>query len=257
MIETRNEPRRGAATRRGDSRPARRRAQLPRVAAGGGAAHVDEQPGPGRGREARGADRLRRIGEGGAQLGVLRRDRGDPAALEGDRDAARAVGQAGGGLPDPRGRAASLDRQLPPRASLGHRRRVPAPRGSGADHVRSDDGRFVDLHRQPGHSPGHLRDLGRVRPAELRGEPRGHADRDGRSRRHGGGATAGGDDERRGLPGGRGRALAHRAPPGDALPRPRGRHSRGRHRSRRWRRGTPGRRCRSPWRPMPWTSSSA
>ena len=29
----------------------------------------------------------------------------------------------------------------------------------GPDHVRPNDGRFVDLHRQPGHRAGHVRDF--------------------------------------------------------------------------------------------------
>jgi hypothetical protein len=31
----------------------------------------------------------------------------------------------------------------------------------GPDHVRPDDRRLVDLHRHPGHPPGHVRDPGR------------------------------------------------------------------------------------------------
>ena len=44
-------------------------------------------------------------------------------------------------------------------------RRLEAAR---ADDVRADDRRLVDLHRQPGDRPGHLRVLRRDRPAALR-----------------------------------------------------------------------------------------
>ena len=35
-------------------------------------------------------------------------------------------------------------------------RRVQSPRADGTDDVRPDDGRFVDLHRQPGDRAGHV-----------------------------------------------------------------------------------------------------
>ncbi len=38
---------------------------------------------------------------------------------------------------------------------------------SGPDHVRADDRRLVDLHRHPGHPPGHLPDLRRRGPEAL------------------------------------------------------------------------------------------
>jgi hypothetical protein len=40
-------------------------------------------------------------------------------------------------------------------------------RPQGPDDVRPDDGRLVDLHRQPGHRAGHLRDLRRNGPPAL------------------------------------------------------------------------------------------
>jgi len=39
-----------------------------------------------------------------------------------------------------------------------------------ADDVRPDDGRIVDLYRQPGHRPGHLRDFRRGRKAHYGGD---------------------------------------------------------------------------------------
>jgi urocanate hydratase len=43
----------------------------------------------------------------------------------------------------------------------------------GPDDVRPDDGRLVDLHRQPGHRAGHLRNLRRARPPALRRQLKG------------------------------------------------------------------------------------
>ena len=124
------------------------------------------------------------------------------------RDAARAERKAGRRLPHARRSAARPDRQLAPRAALGDLGRVPPPRSARPDHVRPDDGRLVDLHRHPGHPPGHLRDVRRVRPPALRRHARRTARRDRRARRHGRRAAARGDDERRRLSGGRGRSRA-------------------------------------------------
>src|SRR4029077_7168146 len=67
---------------------------LQRVAAGSGAADVDEQSGPGSGGEAAGADCLRRDGARGAELGMLPRHREVAARVGRGRDAAGAIGQA-------------------------------------------------------------------------------------------------------------------------------------------------------------------
>lgn len=45
---------------------------------------------------------------------------------------------------------------------------------AGPHHVRPDDGRFVDLHRHPGHPAGHLRDLRGRGEQEVRRHPGGH-----------------------------------------------------------------------------------
>ena len=95
-------------------------------------------------------------------------------------------------------------------------RRLEAAR---ADDVRADDRRLVDLHRQPGDRPGHLRVLRGDRPPALRRLARGddHAHR--RARRDGRRPAAGGDDERRRRALHRGRPRADRAPARDPLPR--------------------------------------
>ncbi len=92
-----------------------------------------------------------------------------------------------------------------------------------ADDVRPDDRRLVDLHRQPGHRPGHLRMLRRDRPPSLRRLARRHDHADRRPRRHGRRPAAGGDDERRGRALHRGRSGADPAPARDPLPRRAGR----------------------------------
>ena len=88
------------------------------------------------------------------------------------RDAAGAVGQAGRRVPDARRRAARADRQFQPRAALGDLGALQRARSQGPDDVRPDDRGLVDLHRQPGHRAGHLRDLRRGGPPALRRRPR-------------------------------------------------------------------------------------
>src|SRR6266852_1718506 len=64
---------------------------LQRMAAGSGAADVDEQSGPGSGREATGADCLRRDRARGEELGMLPRHRAVAARAGGGRNAAGAI----------------------------------------------------------------------------------------------------------------------------------------------------------------------
>ena len=111
---------------------ARRRADLPGLAAGGGAADADEQPRPRGGRATRRPRGLRRHRPGGPVVGGVRRDRAHAAHAGRRRDAARAVGQARGRVPHPRVGAAGADRQLAPRARVGHVGRVPPARGARA-----------------------------------------------------------------------------------------------------------------------------
>src|SRR5712692_9050813 len=49
--------------------------------------------------------------------------------------------------------------QLDARAGVGDMGRVPTPRGARSDDVRPDDGRLMDLYRNPGHPPGYVRNL--------------------------------------------------------------------------------------------------
>ena len=120
-----------------------------------------------------------------------------PAQAEGRRDAADPVRQAGRRVPHPRRRAARAARQLEPGAEVGDLGALQRARPQGPDDVRPDDRRLVDLHRQPGHRPGHLRDLRRGRPPALRRRPRRPLDPHRRPRRHGRRAAAGRELRRR------------------------------------------------------------
>ena len=150
-----------------DPRAAGDRAQRPELADRGAAAHADEQPRCRGRREPAGAGGLRRHRPRGARLALLRRAGRDPAAPRRRRDAAGPVRQAGRRVQDPCRRAARADRQLQPGGALGDLGRVPRARSPGPDDVRPDDRGLVDLHRQPGDHPGHLRDLRRGRAPAL------------------------------------------------------------------------------------------
>ncbi len=146
--------------------------------------------------------------------------------LRGRRDDARAVRQAGRRHAHPRVGAAGADRQLQPGRRLGQLGGVPAARGPRADDVRPDDGRLVDLHRHPGHPPGHLRDVRRGRRQEVRRDAGRHHHRDRRARRDGRRPAAGGDHERRRRDLHRVRPVPDPAPDRAPLPRRAGRLAR-------------------------------
>ena len=132
---------------------------------------------------------------------------------------------------------------------------VPRARGAGAHDVRADDRGLVDLHRDPGHPAGHVRDPRRVRAPALRRFARRHDHADGRARRHGRGPAAGGDDERRRRALRRRRPRADRATDPDALPRPHDRRSRRGRAPGPTRRRPRARRSRSGWWATPPRSS--
>ena len=124
-------------------------------------------------------------------------------------------------------------------AGVGNLGRVPAPRGARADDVRADDGRLLDLYREPGHRAGDLRVLRGDRAAALRRLARrnGHAHR--RAGRDGRRAAACGDDERGRCAVRGGRPRPDPPPARDALPR------RGGGRPGRRRRALPARQARA------------
>ena len=140
---------------------ARVEADLPGLGAGGRAALPAQQPRPGGGRAPGRPGRVRRHGQGGAQLGVPRGDRGALRDLDRDRDADRPVGQAGRGAPDPRRCAARPDLERDARTGLVDAGGLLGARGGRPDHVRPDDGRGLVLHRHPGDPRLHLRDVQR------------------------------------------------------------------------------------------------
>ncbi len=178
---------------------------------------------PGRRGEPARAGGLWRDRAGGADLGGFRPDRRDAEDARGRRDAAGAVGQAGGGVQDTCGRAAGADRQLEPGAALGDLGAFQRARSQGADDVRPDDRGVLDLHRQPGDRAGHLRDLRRGRAQALWRLAQGQVDPDRRARRHGRGAAAGGGLRRGMLPRGGVQPRLDRVPAADPIPRREGR----------------------------------
>ena len=149
----------------------------------------------------------------------------DPQA---GRDDARPVRPPGRRHADPRVGAARPHRQLQPGRRLGQLGGVPPPGGPRPHHVRPDDRRLVDLHRHPGHPPGHLRDLRRRRREEVRRHPRRDHHPHRRSRRHGRRPAARRHHERRRRDLHRRRPARHRAPHRAPLPRRAGRHPRAR-----------------------------
>ena len=193
-------------------------AQLQELADRGGLPHAAEQPGPRGGREPRRAGGLRRHRQGRAQLGLLRSHPEEPARAERGRDAAGAKRQAGGRVPHPCRCAARADRQQQPGAEVGDLGALPRARPQGPDDVRPDDGRQLDLHRQPGHRAGHLRDLRRSRPPALRRQPEGPLDPHRRPGRHGRRAAAGRHLCRCLQPEHRMPAKPHRLPPALQVP---------------------------------------
>ena len=183
------------------------------------AAHADEQPRSRGRRAARGPGGLRRHRQGSAQLGVLRRHRRIAHEAARRPVAAGPVRQAGRRVRDPSRRAAGADRQLEPGAALGQLGALQRARPQGPDDVRPDDRGLVDLHRQPGHRAGHLRDLRRGRAPALRRRLGGQVDTHRRAGRHGRCAAARGDHGRRVDDRGRVRPDAHRHAAQDRLPR--------------------------------------
>ena len=113
------------------------------------------------------------------------------------RDAARPVRQARRGRAHPSVGAAGPHRQLEPRRQVGDLGGLPRPRAARPDDVRPDDRGLVDLHRDPGHPAGHVRDLRRGRPPALRRHAARDRHADGGARRDGRRAAARGDHERR------------------------------------------------------------
>ncbi len=150
----------------------------------------------------------------------LRRDRAGAPCTRRRRDAPRPVGQAGRRLPDEPVGAARADRELQPRREVGDLGALPRAREGRPDDVRPDDGGLLDLHRDPGDPPGHLRDVRGAGAPALRRHPAGARGPHRRPGRHGRRPAALGDDERRGRDRHRGRRVAGPPAPRDRLRRP-------------------------------------
>jgi hypothetical protein len=142
--------------------------------------------------------------------------------LEDDETLLVQSGKPVGRVPHPRRRAARADRQLEPGPPLGDMGAVPRARSGGADDVRPDDRRVLDIHRHPGHRSGHLRDVRGGGPAPLRRRPLRALVPDRGTGRHGRGPAAGGGDGGRVHAGHRVPAQPDRKAPADPLPRPGG-----------------------------------
>ena len=201
------------------SAPPRHRHLRQELADGSAAAHAHEQPRSRSGGEAERARRLRRHRPRRARLGELRPHRRIPAQARRRPDAAGAIGQAGRRVPHARRCAARADRQFQHRAALGDAGALQRARSQGPDDVRPDDGRLLDLHRQPGHRAGHLRDVRGDGAAPLRRQPRRQMDSHRRPRRHGRRAAAGRRDGGRLDAGGGMPAEPHRDAAEDRLSR--------------------------------------
>lgn len=154
-----------------DPRPARQPAELQELAGRGRLPHDPEQPGCRGGRAPAGPGGLRGHRPRRARLGLLRPDPVVAPGAGGRRNPADPVRQAGGRVQDARERAARAAGQLQPCAEVGHLGTLQRTGPQGPVHVRPDDGRQLDLHRQPGHRAGHVRDLRRSRPPALRQRP--------------------------------------------------------------------------------------
>ena len=140
-------------------------------------------------------------------------------ALEDDESLLIQSGKPVGVFKTHRRCAARADRELESRAEVGDVGSLQRARPQGPHDVRPDDGGLVDLHRQPGHRAGDLRDVRRGRSPALRRAARRQVDPDRRSRRHGRRAAARGDDGGRVDARDRMPAKPHRHAPRDALPR--------------------------------------
>ena len=167
----------------------------------GPAADADEQPRPRERRAPRRPRRLRRHRPGRPRLAVLRRDGPHPDHPGGRRDDARPVRPAGRRACGPTSGRRGCSSPTPTSSPrLGHLAGVPPAGAARPDHVRPDDRRLVDLHRHPGHRPGHLRDVRRRRREAVRRHAGRDPHPDRRLRRHGRRPAAGRHPQRRRLP---------------------------------------------------------
>ena len=135
---------------------------------GGAAPDADEQPRRRGGGEARASWWSMAASAGPRATGTAsRRSSRTLRRLEETQTLLVQSGKPVGVFAHPRRRAARADRQQQPGAALGELGAFLRARSQGADDVRPDDRRVLDLHRQPGHRAGHLRDLRRGRAGSI------------------------------------------------------------------------------------------
>ena len=230
-------------------RAARHRDLLPRLAAGGGAADADEQPRPRGGRAAGGSGGLRRLGQGGAQLGVLRGDRRDAAG--GWRTTRRCWSS-----PASRWRCS---RPTPRRPRVLIANSMLVPHWATADEFRRLEGLGLTMYGQmtagswiyigtQGILQGTYETFAECARQHFGGSLAGRLTVTAGPRRHGRRPAARRHHERGRLPGGRGRPLAHRAPAAPPATWIRWRRTSRPPSSGRWPPATAARRSRSPSR---------
>ena len=204
---------------RRSGRPRGSRLSLPQLAHRGGVPDAPEQPRSGRRRESGCAGRLRRHRQGRARLAsfdailaALKDLRDDESLLV---QSGKPVGVFRTHADAPRVLIANSN-LVPKWATWEHFDELDA---QGPDDVRPDDRRLVDLHRQPGHRAGNLRDVRRGRSPALRRLARRTLDPHGGARRHGRRAAAGRELRRRIVAQHRVPAGSDRVPAAHALPR--------------------------------------
>ena len=141
---------------------------MSRLAAGSGASHAHEQPRSRGGGATRRSRRVRWDRPRGAIMGGVRRHRRDAANARVRRNIARPEWQTRGCVSHACCGASRTDCEQQPRGPLGNVGKFSRARAGRPHDVWSDDGRFVDLHRDAGDSAGNVRNVRRGRATTLR-----------------------------------------------------------------------------------------
>src|SRR5262252_11128395 len=118
--------------------------------------NADEQPGPRGGKGPGTPCGLWWDGEGGQELGRLRRNCEVFEKPGQRRDAAYPIGKTSGDLQDLGIRPQGTHIECYDRAQVGRLGLFPGVGGKRPDDVRADDGWELDVHRNPGNTPGNL-----------------------------------------------------------------------------------------------------
>src|SRR5688500_8510045 len=165
------------------------------MAAGGRSAHAHEQPRPRRGRAARGSRRVRRYGEGGAQLGVFRRHRARAAASSRRRNSDRSEWQACWSVSHASKLTEGSDREKQCRRTVADVVALTVVNTKRAHQVQAKEGRIMDIQRIARNREWHVRNTGISSPKTLQRKLGGPIRADQRTRRHGRSKAACDDNE--------------------------------------------------------------